>query len=350
MNQSWKPILYEYIRTRNESAVEYDASLISPFLKDEAYLRLQQRFLSRQKQWHADRKIKPVNQETRARIVRLEENEASIKADLEYRRIFQYELKGRPYHEERVEKERVHIKDENGKWVIAGVKTAVPEYSLPDSRIIRAQQQPYRYPAVPQYPYPDGGAPGQYPSIPFVSPFVYTQNQYTYRGIPYNRAKVRAYADRWWNGGNPEFLNFDVDCTNFISQCLYAGSAPMNYTDRRATGWWYKGRVNGQELWSFSWAVAHSLQFYLAASRSSGLRAQVMNRPEDLTIGDVIIYDFDGDGRYQHSTIVTEKDARGMPLVNAHTSNSYKRYWDYQDSYAWSDNTRYRFFHIADEF
>lgn len=61
-------------------------------------------------------------------------------------------------------------------------------------------------------------------------------------------------------------------------------------------------------------------------------------------MGDVIIYDWDGDGSYQHSTIVTAFDAGGMPLVNAHTTPSKHRYWDYRNSYAWSENTVYRFF------
>lgn len=75
-----------------------------------------------------------------------------------------------------------------------------------------------------------------------------------------------------------------------------------------------------------------------------------MERPEQLQLGDVIIYDWDGDGGFQHSTIVTAFDAGGMPLVNAHTTPSKHRYWDYRDSYAWTENTVYRFFRIADYF
>ncbi|MNV85876.1 putative amidase domain protein [compost metagenome] len=73
-----------------------------------------------------------------------------------------------------------------------------------------------------------------------------------------------------------------------------------------------------------------------------------VERPEQLMLGDVISYDWDGDGTFQHSTIVTAFGAGGMPLVNAHTVNARHRYWDYQDSYAWTDRTVYRFYHIAD--
>ena len=124
----------------------------------------------------------------------------------------------------------------------------------------------------------------------------------------------------------------------------------MNYTGRRDSGWWYKGRSGGRELWSYSWAVSHALQSYLAKGAPTGLRAVRVESPRDLALGDVIFYDWDGDGRFRHSTIVTAFDHAGMPLVNANTTASRHRYWDYRDSYAWTERTRYRFFHIADEF
>lgn len=109
-------------------------------------------------------------------------------------------------------------------------------------------------------------------------------------------------------------------------------------------GWWYKKDIPN-DRWSFSWTVSHSLCWYLS---SGGLHAEEVKSPTQLDVGDVIIYDFEGDSRYNHSTIVTAHDASGMPLVNAHTVNSKQRYWDYQDSYAWTKRTVYRFFHIPD--
>ena len=61
---------------------------------------------------------------------------------------------------------------------------------------------------------------------------------------------------------------------------------------------------------------------YLGAGRAGGA-----SRAADA--GDVIVYDWDGDGAFQHSTIVTAFDAGGKPLVNAHTVSSRHRYWDY---------------------
>ncbi|HET7658363.1 MAG TPA: amidase domain-containing protein [Bacillales bacterium] len=159
----------------------------------------------------------------------------------------------------------------------------------------------------------------------------------------YRRLDAVKYADRWWDSHNPAYRAFDVDCTNYISQCLHAGGGPMIGQPNRARGWWYSGRN-----WSYSWAVAHSLRWYLPGA-SSGLRARELSSAEQLIPGDVICYDFEGDSVFDHTTIVTAKDLKGMPLVNAHTANCRKHYWDYEDSVAWTPSIRYKFFRITDD-
>ncbi len=158
----------------------------------------------------------------------------------------------------------------------------------------------------------------------------------------YDRRKAVQYAEKWWNSHNPQFHAFEVDCTNYISQCLHAGGAPMRGFPARGTGWWMRSKN-----WSYSWSVAHSMRMHLANS-TIGLRAKEVERPEELLLGDVICYDFQGDGRFDHTTIVTAKDEQKMPLVNAHTTNSRKRYWDYEDSTAYTENIKYKFFTIYD--
>jgi hypothetical protein len=158
----------------------------------------------------------------------------------------------------------------------------------------------------------------------------------------YNRLKAVQYAERWWNSYNPAYKKFENDCTNFISQCLHIGGAPMRGYPNRGAGWWLQ-----KNNWSYSWAVANSLKLYLANSKS-GLRAREVSSPNQLLLGDVICYDFEGDGRFNHNTIVTGKDANGMPLVNAHTYNSRMRYWAYEDSSAYTPKIKYKFYSIID--
>ncbi|WP_338470556.1 amidase domain-containing protein [Niallia sp. XMNu-256] len=159
----------------------------------------------------------------------------------------------------------------------------------------------------------------------------------------YDRQKAVQYAERWWNSYNPAYKKFEVDCTNYISQCLHQGGASMRGHPNRSHGWWMQ-----KNNWSYSWSVAHAFRLFLGTSKK-GLRAKAVSSPEELLLGDVICYDFEGDGRFNHTTIVTGKDANGMPLVNAHTANSRMRYWAYEDSTAYTPNIQYKFFTIVDD-
>ncbi|WP_096155462.1 MULTISPECIES: amidase domain-containing protein [Bacillus] len=156
----------------------------------------------------------------------------------------------------------------------------------------------------------------------------------------YNRLEAVKYAERWWNSYNPQFKKFEVDCTNYVSQCLNAGGAIMVGYPNRNSGWWMRS-----QNWSFSWSVAHALRWYLPKAKQ-GLRSKEVGSARELMPGDVICYDFQGDGRFDHNTFVVAKDQDGMPLVNAHTSNSRMRYWAYEDSTAYTPNIKYKFFHI----
>ena len=154
----------------------------------------------------------------------------------------------------------------------------------------------------------------------------------------YDRLKAVQYAERWWNEFNPSYPKFNDDCTNFISQCLHAGGVPMWGQPERTRGWW----INGKSNWSYSWTVAHAFMLML---KGAGWTVEVES-PGELVMGDIICYDFEGDGRFNHNTIVTGMDGYGNPLVNAHTTNSRMRFWNYEDSTAYTPNIQYKFFHI----
>lgn len=159
--------------------------------------------------------------------------------------------------------------------------------------------------------------------------------------MQYNREAAVKYAETWWDKNNPEYRGFELNCTNFVSQCIRAGGAPMRGYPNRSVGWWYT-----YDNWSFSWSVAHSLYWYLKTS-TTGLKAEEMPKPEHLVPGDVICYDFSGNGSWGHNTIVVAKDESDMPLVNAHTESARMREWSYEDSPSWTQQTQYGFFHIV---
>ncbi len=69
--------------------------------------------------------------------------------------------------------------------------------------------------------------------------------------LPYNRRAAVAYAHKWAFGRNPAFYDFSEiggDCTNFASQCLYAGGGVMNFTPD--FGWYYIDPDNRTPSWT----------------------------------------------------------------------------------------------------
>jgi hypothetical protein len=334
---NWKSMLYEYVRNANERETDYGSLATASFIMDGRYVQLERNRLKRLKNSHADRGAQPLGSDTKLVVRNVREADREVVIDIDMRKLLHLRTRGREHTEERIERERVTLHEiSEGEWRVTRVEPIVMERTgagsqagmLGNAGLPGARTVPYLNERVLVRPYPEGWE----------------------RSYLYDREAARAYAERHWNEPNPQFIHFDVDCTNYVSQCLYAGGAPMNYTGGRETGWWYKGKSGGRELWSFSWSVSHALHWYLMSGRNDGLSAEQASTAGELTIGDVICYDFDGDGRFDHSTIVTGADGAGMPLVNAHTSNSRARYWDYQDSYAWTERTAYRFFRIRDGF
>ncbi|CAB3395134.1 amidase domain-containing protein [Kyrpidia spormannii] len=163
----------------------------------------------------------------------------------------------------------------------------------------------------------------------------------------FDRLQVFKYAELWWDGYNPRFRAFRVDCTNFVSQCLWHGGFPMEPAERPEQGWWYAWKEGGEDRWSLSWAVSHSLYWYMVQKAREG-KVRFVDLPGRLYVGDIILYDWNGDGTWQHAAVVVDFDPEGQPLVNAHTTASYHRLWDYGDSPAWTRETRYAFIHIED--
>lgn len=337
---SWKKILYDYVHHRNQMDIDYSVDPMLPIVEDEAYLHAQSARLTRRAATDKDRQFMPVKSETRLTILRAAEHGERVSADVQLRRTSVGQIRQCSHEEQRVEHERVTLVPSAEGWMIVKIEALQTEEAL---RLKPAVAGGFMEAEN------DFAAVGlmRAPSVPFLNRQLVPELQRSTERAMYNRMEAARYADLWWDKGNPAYLTFEVNCSNYVSQCLYAGGAPMKQTGQRDAGWWYKGRVGGQELWSFSWAVAESLQFYLLTSRS-GLRAQEVASAAELDLGDVISYDWDGDGRFQHTTVVTAKDSNGMPLVNANTVSSKHRYWSYTDSPAWTDRTRYRFLHISD--
>ena len=135
----------------------------------------------------------------------------------------------------------------------------------------------------------------------------------------YNRQKVLDYAQKWAYGRNPKFYNFDSvggDCTNFVSQCIFAGCGQMNYS--KTYGWYY---INGNDK-SPSWTGVEFLYNFLISNKGAGPSGTV-DIISNLNIGDVIQLSFDGI-KFSHSLIVVQNGTDIYnTLIAAHTYDTF---------------------------
>ena len=135
----------------------------------------------------------------------------------------------------------------------------------------------------------------------------------------YNRQKAKEYAKIWAYKRNPRYYNYDSlggDCTNFISQCIYAGSGVMNYT--KTYGWYY----NNANDKSPSWTGVDFLYNFLINNKQRGPIGEISSI-DKMEIGDVIQLSFDGI-KFAHSIIVV-KIENGRIYGASHTFDSYER-------------------------
>lgn len=137
----------------------------------------------------------------------------------------------------------------------------------------------------------------------------------------YNRKAVYEYAKKWAYGRNPKYYNYDPvggDCTNFVSQCIYAGCGQMNYD--RTNGWYY---INGNNK-SPSWTGVEFLYKFLITNKGTGPKGK--EAPiNTLKVGDVIQLSFDGTN-YSHSLIVVKNgDSIYNTFIAAHTFDTFNK-------------------------
>ncbi|MDO5521977.1 MAG: amidase domain-containing protein [bacterium] len=139
----------------------------------------------------------------------------------------------------------------------------------------------------------------------------------------YNRIKAIEYANKWALSRNPNYLdftNFGGDCTNYISQCLYAGSGVMNYT--KIFGWYYNSAYDR----TASWTGVKYLYNFLTTNKTKGPFATEIPLNQ-IKVGDLIQLK-NAENVYYHTLIVSEIRGQTTPdfiLINAHDFNALRR-------------------------
>ena len=118
--------------------------------------------------------------------------------------------------------------------------------------------------------------------------------------IPYDRQAAVRYALKWAFARNPRFYDFEDiggDCTNFISQCLYAGCGVMNYSDEN--GWYYISSYERAPSWT---SVVYLREFLLT---NEGAAVYGEEAPLSVLMPGDIVQLINGEGRFYHTVFVS---------------------------------------------
>ncbi len=136
---------------------------------------------------------------------------------------------------------------------------------------------------------------------------------------PYIRENAVAYAEKYAFGQNPLFGDFSAiggNCTNFVSQCIYAGTCVMNY---KPTFGWYYISLNER---SPSWTGVEFFYNFITQNADIGPYGEEVTA-DQIEIGDVIQLARENEG-YYHTLLVSGFDGE-EPLVSAQTLDAFNR-------------------------
>lgn len=123
------------------------------------------------------------------------------------------------------------------------------------------------------------------------------------------------YANRWWNSYNPQFYRPSQDCTNFVSQCVWAAYGEHMEPSTSLSQWF--AHKNGAGT---PWENVSSFWNYCTKSRQgtqTGPRANGYNNGGNYTgvpayamiPGNVVQLQFPSDNVYGHSLYIVDNNA-----------------------------------------
>lgn len=157
------------------------------------------------------------------------------------------------------------------------------------------------------------------------------------KSFPFDRTSAVSYASTWALKRNPIYYNFDNiggDCSNFVSQCLFAGSLTMNFD---TYGWYYRS-LNDRAP---AWTSVNYLGEFLLSNTGLGPHA-ILSDSDGVLPGDVVQLGA-SIGSYYHSLIISNI-SNGNIFVCAHSLDALNRPLS---SYIYA---KIRFLHVVEVF
>ena len=153
-------------------------------------------------------------------------------------------------------------------------------------------------------------------------------------GHKYSPKKAADYGYKYGVHPNPKYIEYDKDCTNFVSQCVHAGGKEMNRPREPLTPktdgvsiYWYAIKTNGS--WNVSVPWRSVIKFY-SYWKWHGVKTIVKNKFSDIEknfkIGDIV--QLHKANKWSHSVIISRKingEYRYAGHTNNHSKNPVKK-------------------------
>ena len=144
--------------------------------------------------------------------------------------------------------------------------------------------------------------------------------------FPYDRERAVEYARRWALSRNPLFFDFTGrggNCTNFVSQCLFAGSGVMDFTP--TFGWYFRSASDRAPAWT---SVESLFDFLTDSGDFAGMEKQgpfavLVTNENEIEIGDVVQL-ANSSGDFYHTLIISGFTSDDI-LVCAQSDNALDR-------------------------
>ncbi len=146
--------------------------------------------------------------------------------------------------------------------------------------------------------------------------------------LDYDRTSAVIYAQKYAQKRNPKYFNFDKlggNCTNFVSQCIYAGSKVMNFSP--SLGWYYNS-LNDRAP---AWTGVNELYNFLTRNIHIGPFGKLVNA-DSIMLGDIIELGRNNNDFY-HSVIVSNI-INGRIFVCSNTRDTLNVPLDYYSFYS----------------
>lgn len=175
----------------------------------------------------------------------------------------------------------------------------------------------------------------------------------------YSRTAAINYSNQYALDPNPAYKFYGrADCTNFVSQCFYAGGM------KKSASWTTSYNNDGQQCGTTNWNKADSFKNYVKSlnwnrlgnwskNGVTGTYAYV-NNSANLTASNtgkvVIFYDWTGNGEMDHSSFYVVNNAKTQDtahdgnvtgdLINQHSIERYHVIWNRDKENQRRDYTR----------